>query len=248
MNESRFRQLTGALLILVPIAFSLCFTLLQTNFEYPDILRAPTDQILRRFHAGGSGLVATWYGFLLSAITLLPVAIMLHKALARDDTPYLGVATMFGIVAGVVQVLGLIRWPFLVPYLSQVYVDPASSPATREAATVVFQAFHRYAGVAIGEHLGYLFTSVWAALIGLAMLKSPLFRPWLGWMGIIAAACIFVGIFEPLGLAAAGAINAISYLAFAIWLVVIGVFTLRARPSTDKHLGQQGYTAARTRT
>ena len=61
-------------------------------------------------------------------------------------------------LAGVAQVLGLIRWSFLVPSLADIYTDPESSPATRDSVAITFQAFQRYAGVAIGEHLGYLFT------------------------------------------------------------------------------------------
>ena len=40
---------TGLLLIIVPIAFNATFFLLQRAFEYPDVLRKPTDYIFRRF-------------------------------------------------------------------------------------------------------------------------------------------------------------------------------------------------------
>ena len=79
-----------------------------------------------------------------------------------------------------VQFLGLVRWPFLVPYLADTYLDPASSEATRESVAVAFQAFNHYAGVGVGENLGYLFTSLWSVLVALAMFGSPLpFRRWL---------------------------------------------------------------------
>ena len=56
-------QWTGLLLILLPIAFNVLFFLLQRTFEYPDILRKPTDYILSRFNAGGKRLVLIWYSF-----------------------------------------------------------------------------------------------------------------------------------------------------------------------------------------
>ena len=46
--------LTGLLLLVLPVAYNLCFTLLARGFDYPDILRQPTDQVLERFTAGGS--------------------------------------------------------------------------------------------------------------------------------------------------------------------------------------------------
>jgi len=61
-------QITGALLIFLPIAFNVIFFLLQKTFEYPDILRKPTDYILSKFNAGGSRLVVTWYSFALTGL------------------------------------------------------------------------------------------------------------------------------------------------------------------------------------
>ena len=48
--------ITAAFLIVVPIAFNVAFFALGRAFEYPAILRKEPDEILRRFHAGGSGL------------------------------------------------------------------------------------------------------------------------------------------------------------------------------------------------
>ena len=75
MNDDiRLRRLTGFILILMPIAFNVFFTLLSVTFEYPDILREPASYVLRTFEAGGSGLVAVWYGFMLTAVLFVAVA------------------------------------------------------------------------------------------------------------------------------------------------------------------------------
>ncbi len=219
-------RLTGVLFILLPIAFNVVFFLLQRTFEYPDILRKPTDYILKRFREGGKRLIALWYAFTLAGVLLTPVAILAPRVLAPNDAVFVTLATTVGVLAGLVQFLGLIRWPFVVPYLARTYTDPAASQATRDAVDVVFQAFHRYAGVAIGEHLGYLFTSLWSGLIALAMIRSPLVGAWLGWVGLIPAISIFIGVFEESGFKAAGAINAISYILWSIWLIVTGIFFL----------------------
>jgi hypothetical protein len=44
----------AALLIALPLAFILCFLLLAQRFDYPDVLRRPTSEVLARFRAGGS--------------------------------------------------------------------------------------------------------------------------------------------------------------------------------------------------
>ena len=230
-DEDRgLRVLTGVLLILTPIAFNVFFTLLSVTFEYPDILREPTGYILRHFHAGGSSLVAMWYGFMLTAALFVPLAVLVHRVLARQDTPHMAVATAFGVVGGVVQFFGLIRWPFLVPYLADTYLDPASSGATRESVSVVFQAFNRYAGVGVGENLGYLFTGLWTLLVALAMFGSQLpFRRWLALLGVVSAAGIVVGMLEPAGFEPAANIVVVGYILWSLWLAIFGILLLLPR-------------------
>ena len=175
----------------MPVLFNVFFFALQATFEYPDILRQPADEILRRFAAGGPGLVALWYGFALVPALFLPAAVLLRRAFGPDASPWLALATPFAVVASVVQLLGLLRWPFLVPELAQAYLAPGADAATRAATVAVFRAFHQYAGVAVGEHLGYLFTG---GLDGgdrgrdadRPARASP-FPRWLGWLGLVAA-------------------------------------------------------------
>jgi hypothetical protein len=223
MNPKIHRILTGILLIVTPILFMAAFTLLQVNFEYPDILRQPAVTVMEKFVAGGSGLIINWYLMVVSSILFIPISVMLHPYLAREHTPYLTTATVLGVTAGVVQMLGFIRWPFLVPTLASTYLNPSTSEATRAAIDVTFTAFNQYAGVGVGEHLGYLFTALWTILIALAMPKSKYFSAWLGWTGIVLAVGILLGMLEPAGVPVVGAINAIAYSLWAIWLVILGV-------------------------
>lgn len=232
MSTPTLRRLAGLLMIIVPLAFTALFTMLQMQFEYPDILRQPTADILTKFQAGGGGLIASWYGLTLAAILFIPVVVLIHNLLAGERAPItLWVATTFGVVAGVAQTLGFLRWPFLVPHLAQAYLDPAASEAQRAAAAMVFEAFHRYAGMAVGEHLGYMSTSIWTFLVALLMVRSPLFGRWLGVSGMALALGVATGLLEPAGVPFVGAINAISYLAWALWLIIVGVVLLARRPA-----------------
>ena len=214
--------LTGLLLIIVPIAFNITFFLLQRAFEYPDILRQPTETILRRFKQGGAPLRRLWYAFTFSAVLFTPVPVLMQQIFEPEAPWFLAIGTVMGVLAGVVQTLGLIRWPFLVPSLADIYTDPGSTQATRDSAAVTFMAFHRYAGVAIGEHLGYLFTSAWTVLLCIAVVQTGIVNPLIGWLGIIPAIGVSAGVFEEAGFKAAGAVNAISYILWSLWLVVFG--------------------------
>lgn len=222
----------GAFLIIVPLAFNVSFFLLARRFDYPDILRSPTEDILTRFQAGGVGLKLIWYGFMLTAVLFAPLAVLLGQVLSRDGLAVVPSATVVGVLAAVVQFLGLARWPFLVPALARAYTDPDSTQATREATKVAFDSFHRYLGVGIGESLGYLLTGGWSLLVGVAMIQSSAFEPWLGLPGIIIGLFLvvgsleFVGRFEEHGWRLVGAIVPITYIAWSLWLILTGVVLL----------------------
>ena len=219
----------GALLVGLPIAFNLFFFLLGRSFDYPGVLRSPVGTILSRFHAGGLRLKLLWYGFMLTAVLLAPLAVLLGQVLARDGLELVPAATTLGVLAAVVQFLGLARWPFVVPALARVYEDPHSSQASREATAVVFDSFHRYLGVAVGECLGYLLTGTWTLLIAVAMLGSSSFADWLAWPGIAIGASLalgsleFVGRFEEHGWKLAGTIVPLAYTAWSLWLLAAGI-------------------------
>lgn len=222
----------GVLLIVLPLAFNAAFAALAAKFDYPDIIRKPTQQILQRFRDGGSSLVLLWWAFAMTAVLLAPAAVLLSGALAGADPTLLSLGSALGVLAAVVQFLGLIRWPFLVPYLARAATESGATAARKEAVDVVFQSFNRLLGVAVGEHLGYLLTGAWSALAGVAMLQSSAVPGWLGVVGITVGAVLalcsleFVGPFEPSGWKLAGALTPVAYIVWSLWLVAVGVFLL----------------------
>lgn len=221
--------IAGLLLIAVPIGFNVAFALLAARFDYPDILRRPTTEVLARFRAGGTPLVLTWWAFALTALLMVPLVLLLSSAIGDADPTLLAVATTTGVLAAAVQFLGLIRWPFLVPYLARTDAAPTASEARREAVDIVFQAFNRYLGVAVGEHLGYLFTGAWTTLTGIALTQTAAAPSWLGMLGIVIGPVLmlcsleFVGGHEPTGWKLAEKLTPIAYVAWSLWLIATGV-------------------------
>ncbi|MEZ3161799.1 DUF4386 domain-containing protein [Microbacterium sp. BWT-B31] len=220
---------TGILLIVLPVAFNVAFAALAARFDYPDILRRPTSEVLERFRAGGSGLVLLWWAFALTAVLLTPAAVLVGAAFADAPAALVVAGIVIGVLASVTQFLGLVRWPFLVPFLARADAESEASPARREAVDIVFQAFHRYLGVAVGEHLGYLFTGAWTVLTGAAILATSAVTWWLGLAAIVVGALLvvcsleFVGPYESRGWSFAGALVPWVYIAWSVWLVALGI-------------------------
>ena len=224
--------ITAVLLIALPIAFNAAFAVLAAKFDYPDVLRRPTADILERFRAGGSPLVLLWWGFAMTAVLLAPLAVLVSAVLDDADPILLTMGTTVGVLAAAVQFLGLSRWPFLVPYLARTMAEPSITPAAKEAVDVVFQSFNRYLGVAVGEHLGFLFTGLWSILVGAAITQSAVLPTWIGIVGIVVGVVLmlcsleFVGPFEPDGWKFAATVTPFAYIVWSLWLLVLGILLL----------------------
>jgi hypothetical protein len=223
----------AVLLIVVPIAFNLAFFELGRAFDYPNILRKEPDEILRRFAAGGSGLVLRWEALLVSALAMLPLVALVAVVLAAPAGLTVA-AVVVGSAAALVQALGLVRWPFGVPELARRYLaadgaDVADAAATRRSIEVVFVTLHRLLGVGIGEHLGYLLTGLWTLLVALSITSTAVLPGWLGVIGIPIGVALLVGTLEFVGpneehgWPLAGTIVPIAYIAWSLWLIALGV-------------------------
>lgn len=228
----RTTTIAGVLLIVVPLAFNAAFALLAARFDYPDILRQPTADVLSKFRAGGTPLVLLWWAFALTAVLLAPTVVLLSSAIGDADPTLLAVTATVGVLAALVQFLGLVRWPFLVPYLARAAADPAASEARREAVDIAFQSFNRYLGVAVGEHLGYALTGAWTTLTGIALTQTAAAPAWIGILGIVIGPVLvlcsleFVGGHERTGWQLAERLTPITYIAWSLWLIATGIALL----------------------
>src|SRR5688500_10960632 len=217
----------GAFLIVAPLWFNATFALLGQRFDYPDILRRPATEILDRFRAGGSSLILLWWAFMLSGLLLIAAVVLLGQTLGFAGIVPL--AMTVGVLAGLVQMLGLLRWVYLVPSLARRNADPALGSGEREATLAVFRAMHQYLGVGVGEHLGYLLTGSWSLLIGTAIVGTEPIPAWLGWVGIVIGVGLLVGSAEFLGRdeedgwVLAGAAIPMLYVAWSLWLLAMGI-------------------------
>src|SRR5918994_5852270 len=95
--------IAGLVLIAVPLAFNAAFALLAARFDYPDVLRRPTADVLARFRAGGTALVLLWWAFALTAVLFAPLVVLLARALDGADETLLAVGAIVGVLAALVQ-------------------------------------------------------------------------------------------------------------------------------------------------
>ena len=238
MSLKRTCQTTGSLFIFGAILVNIPYTLLIMNFDYPDILRSPTGEILERFAAGGPSLIWTWLAFAWVGLPILFGILLLPKAL--EDESFAGqLALFFGAVGAFVQMVGLLRWPFVVSVLARLYTEPQASAATKEAVAAVFQAVHQYGGVVMGEHIGQSFTILWMVLLSLSLLRNKLFPRWFPVAGFAVAIVYTLAQGELLATAIpsfpvwnpAGLVGSLMWLA---WMIALGILLLRMKKESHE--------------
>lgn len=216
----------GGLFIAGAIALFIPYTMLTIMFEYPDILRQDTAIILTKFHNGGNLLIWTWFAFAITGIPLLPAYIFLGQKL-EAQSPLVRTATTIGVIGLVVQMVGLLRWTFVVPVLANTFMAVTDEP-TKAAVIVAFKTIHQFGGVILGEHIGQLFTIAWTVMISLSFAKLKFFPKWVAGLGLVSS---FIYLLAQAELFAtvmpgfpvwemAGFIGSTLWL---IWLVVIGI-------------------------
>ncbi len=223
-------RIIGILLILGAVGVMIPYTLLTMTFDYPDVLRQDTGVVLTKFHNGGNPLIWTWFAFGISGLPLLPALIMLGKSL-KDQSRTIGVATTLGVIGLVVQMIGLLRWTFVVPVLADTYVNaPDEGPKT--AVVVAFKLIHQFGGVLLGEHLGQLFTVIWTVLLTHILSQKGVYGRWFIILGYLASAIYFLAQGELLATVMPGfphwdLAGAIGSTLWLIWLVILGIVLMR---------------------
>jgi hypothetical protein len=214
------RKLTAMLLILTAVMANVAFTALGNIFNYPDVLDEPAAKVLAEFR-DSRGAVSAWFLVLaLSAALLAPIAIGVGRLSTQRA---MRIAVPVGVAAAIVQVVGLLRWPLLVPGYAS---DAASNnPAVAHDARDTFTTVSDVLGTVIGETLGYFLTATWTVLVVIALGRRYAGR-WFQVLGVASAALVFAGVFSPLDVPVIDTANFLGYVLWSVWLTALGVLIL----------------------
>ena len=214
-------RLTAALLITAAVLTNAAFTVLGTVFNYPDILAEPVEDILAAFRAHQTAVVAWFAVMALASALFVPIAIGVGRLSTHRA---MRIAVPVGIAAAVVQVVGLARWPLLVPGFAR---DAASTdPAVAAAAGTRSSWPTASSAPSIGETLGYLLTAAWTLLV-LVAVGGWIARRWFTVLGAVAAVLILGGVLTPLQVPGVDFGNFIGYILWSVWLIIFAILILR---------------------
>ncbi len=229
IEEPKNNKIIGILLILGAVLLFIPYTMLTMHFEYPRILRQDTGVILTKFYAGGSFLIWLWWSFAFVGIPLLVAYILIGQKFQNKNL-FVKVATTFGIIGLIVQMIGLLRWTFVVPILAKNFAN--GDEIIKAISIQNFQMIHQFGGVILGEHIGQIFTIAWTVLIASILAKLNIIPSWMKFFGFIcsgiyllAQADLFATVIP--GFPAVKLAGFIGSTLWLLWLIILGIIFIR---------------------
>jgi hypothetical protein len=215
--EPRKIRTTAVLMVTAAVLLNVAFAGLGAVFDYPDVLKHPAGEVLAAFR-DSQFAVTTWFlALALGAAMLAPVAVGVGRLSGSRAMRW---AVPVGVAAAVVQVVGLLRWPLLVPGWAA--ADAGADPAAATAARGSFDTANLVLGNLIGETGGYLLTAAWTGLV-LAALGTAFAGRLFVVLGGVSAVLILAGVLSPLGSSLVDLANFAGYVLWSGWLVVFAV-------------------------
>ena len=129
------------------------------------------ETTLGLFHSKRAFTVPAYYLFTLTGISFMTIVLLLFKTLKFQDSTPGFLAVVFGVLFGLTSSLGFVRWPFLMQHLGALVATTDLEQI--ETIRIIYDSFHIYAGVSVGENFAFWFEFLWMFLFSTSLLARP---------------------------------------------------------------------------
>ncbi|MCB1326648.1 MAG: DUF4386 family protein [Spirochaetales bacterium] len=221
------------------VLMHVAYFILVDTFQFPEILRAPTVDMLAAYTRQLDINRFAYYVFTLTGFTFILMHLFLYSGF-ENRGPLAEVGRTFAVLAGLLQALGFGRWVFLVPWIADVV---QTNDPEQQSALLLLEAFHRYAGILAGENLAFVAHGIAGAAFSVHMLGEKRIAPVFAYLGIPIHALIGLYSLEQFGgsLAILGPANVVFQVLWLAWLLFTAIYLYRSRGNNTAIPGPLGY-------
>lgn len=204
-------------------ALFICISMigLYFTFGYPKIIRKDTLTILHKLHEGRKSIPYLYYLFGLGGFLIVFASISISKV-EEMHSEYLfsDFGKVSGIIYGVLLFAGIVRYSKLFPEIAEWHYD---NKVSDKQAIILFEAFNKYVGETVTEHVAFIFLAVMIFFNSVSMILTGCTSGFIGYSGIVVSAGLLIGNLEFLGLKKVFVINRIFSSLGGIWLLLLGI-------------------------
>ncbi|WP_461151139.1 DUF4386 domain-containing protein [Spirosoma pulveris] len=230
VSQKMTARLMGFLALAEVGAVLLPVIVLGKYFDFPDVLRQPAAYELTLFRQNQAQIVPAYYVFMLSGLLFVPLSYAFSAVLKTTTSSVWRQALIgTGLATAIFQAIGFSRWVFVIPFLAEQY---AQQPARRATIALLYETLNRYAGMTIGEHLGFLAMGSWTIVLAVLLLRARFLNRWIAGSGIPIGVGLLVSVLEHAGGPSADVYAAINFAAntgWSLWILFLGVWFLLHR-------------------
>lgn len=223
-------RLTGLLALVEVGAVLFAVIVLGKYFNFPDVLRQPAAYGLTLFRQHQAQIVPAYYVFMVSGLLFIPLSYAfsaVFKTTASSEWRQALIGT--GLATAIFQAIGFSRWVFVIPFLADQY---ERQPAQRSTLALLYETLNRYAGMTIGEHLGFLAMGSWTIVLAVLLGQAGFLNRWLAGFGIPIGVGLLVSVLEHGGGPSASVYATINFAVntgWSLWMLFLGVWLLLNR-------------------
>ena len=113
-SSESMNRLTGVLLILSVVGFFLPFSILLAVLHFTD---QPANIAFPIFRQQSATVLISYYVTSWSGLLLIVAVLMLHHVLVRREVLSMTIATVCGVLGGLMLAIGNLRWPFVSTFI-----------------------------------------------------------------------------------------------------------------------------------
>ncbi len=224
-------RLVGWSLIAFSVGSTIAFGVLAASFNFPEILREPGADVLEKFHENASVIRPTYWVLAMTGLVLIGLSLELARLVAPAAPGAARLVGAFGTATGIFWSLGYARWPIAVPNIAEQYAT-----GDEQSAVELYELLNRYAGMTVGEHLGFICMGIFAVALAVGLRRGGIGPTWLYPVGLVGGGLIAVTAYEQYNTAATifGALNGLANTIWFLWLLAIGVVLVRSAAATPE--------------
>jgi hypothetical protein len=171
--------------------FAVPLIVLGQAIGWPASLRLPAAEALPLIAREALAVQIGYWAYMLTALATIPLAVALRAYAHSKGVRGLLVdtAALLGAAAGILKMLGIVRWLVAMPGLATTYIT-TKDPVTKTVIETSYTMLNGYAG-AVGELLGVqLVSGMWLIATGLILVRVGL--RWTGTAGLLVGVLFLV--------------------------------------------------------
>lgn len=227
MNNSAMVKLGGWSLIVFAFLYTGMQLGLNIFFDFPAVLHGADTDTFGLLLAGGTSILIFLCVFSLLPLLLIPASLGSYYAFKDINEPGIRLGLIFATFGAFGLAFCLMRWPTFNWYLARFFKFGTSGQLS--TASAIFHGLDDYLGLFVGGIFSKICISIWFFIVSAAMLKTPNFPKWIGYLGYIAAIYLLLTLSMPFILNAPLAFikitNVFSIIEF-LWLLAFGISLL----------------------